>query len=135
MKVVSLRKKIHEGVSEHLPLLHSERPKFQRCSSMPLHLNPIALRKVKILYNVGLSECNRVSILTLLYSERPKLYTILAFLSAKGLKCNFGLSECNRGKVQKQTTASCSASTNTFSSVSGATDMGHWQKPLNRNSC
>ena len=50
--------------------------------------NPIALRKAKIVYNFGLSECNRVIALqlTLLHSERPKLYTILAFLSAIGLK-------------------------------------------------
>ena len=80
--------------------------------------NPIALRKVKIVNNFGLSECNRVKQLyvraylknfaiyfiyvlheaalfcysvslihlTLLLSERPKLYTILAFLSAEGLK-------------------------------------------------
>ena len=52
--------------------------------------------------------------LTLLHSERPKLYTILAFLSAIGLKSesecnrvkivyNFGLSECNRVKVPNQT--------------------------------
>ena len=43
--------------------------------------------------------------LTLLHSERPKLYTILAFQSARGLiECkakivyNFGLSECKRVK-------------------------------------
>ena len=36
--------------------------------------------------------------LTLLHSERPKLYTILAFLSAVGLY-NFGLSECSRVKT------------------------------------
>ena len=28
-----------------------------------------------------------VDLITLLHSERPKLYTILAFLSAIGLKC------------------------------------------------
>ena len=26
------------------------------------HINPIALRKVKIAYNFGLSECNRVNV-------------------------------------------------------------------------
>ena len=31
--------------------------------------------------------------LTLLHSERPKLYTILAFLSAIGLKCK-GVTPC-----------------------------------------
>ena len=40
------------------------------------------------------------SSLTLLHSERPKLYTILAFLSAISLRVyHFGLSECNRVKV------------------------------------
>ena len=29
------------------------------------HLNPIALRKAKIVYNFGLSECNRVNYLDL----------------------------------------------------------------------
>ena len=28
--------------------------------SMHIHFNPIALRKAKIVYNFGLSECNRV---------------------------------------------------------------------------
>ena len=54
-------------------------------------------------------SCYR-SLLTLLHSERPKLYAILAFLSAIGLNhnptalrkakivCNFGFSECNRVK-------------------------------------
>ena len=41
---------------------------------------PIALR--------GPAPC----LLTLLYSERPKLYTILVFLSAIGLMCN-GMSQ------------------------------------------
>ena len=27
---------------------------------MSIHINPIALRKAKIVYNFGLSECNRV---------------------------------------------------------------------------
>ena len=36
------------------------------------HFNPIALRKAKIVYNFGLSECNMVNM-------------ILAFLSAIGL--------------------------------------------------
>ena len=73
---------------------------------MHMHLfNPIALRKAKIVYNFGLSEYSICicTFLTLLHSERPKLYTILAFLSAVGLKrciCiyNFGLSECSRVK-------------------------------------
>ena len=46
--------------------------------------NPIALRKAKIVYNFGLSGCSRVDA-TLLHSEKPKLYTILAFLNAIGL--------------------------------------------------
>ena len=59
-------------------------------------VNPTALRKAKIVYNFGLSECNRCCgtmeqvhvtemALTLLHSERPKLYTILAFLNATGV--------------------------------------------------
>ena len=39
-----------------LTLLHSERPKLYTI----LYLNPVALRKAKIVYNFGLSECNRV---------------------------------------------------------------------------
>ena len=41
-----------------------------------LHGPATALRKAKIVYNFGLSECNRV-----------KLYVILAFLSAIWLNC------------------------------------------------
>ena len=58
-----------------LTLLHSERPKsYTYCTQKDQNciLNPVALRKAKIVY------------LTLLHSERPKLYTILAFLSAVG---------------------------------------------------
>ena len=46
---------------------------FQKVST----LNPIALRKAKIVYNFGLPECNRVK------------DTILAFLSAIGLREHF----------------------------------------------
>ena len=72
----------------------------------PFSFKPIALRKAKIVNNFGLSECNRVKFsfnckicknsgktwrcthtaLSLLHSERPKLYTILAFLRAIGLR-------------------------------------------------
>ena len=41
------------------------------------HVNPIALRKAKIVYNFGLSECNRVN-LTILFLDRlrpPKQLT------------------------------------------------------------
>ena len=49
--------------------------------------NPIALRMTKTLWSYGLSECNRVKRnLTLLHLEWPKLYGVLAFLSAIGLK-------------------------------------------------
>ena len=52
-------KKCHQFHLTHtfylLTLLHSERPKSQ-----PLIINPIALRKAKIVYNLGLIECNRV---------------------------------------------------------------------------
>ena len=59
--------------------------------------------------------------LTLLHSERPKLYTILAFLSAKGLKefgytfkgkqlfhCHFFL------QLLKERICSCTAGANSF---------------------
>ena len=36
-----------------------------------------------------ITSCIVKFFLTLLHSERPKLYTILAFLSAIGLKCEF----------------------------------------------
>ena len=45
---------------------------------------------------------NKGQLLTLLHSERPKLYTILAFLSAKGLKEEFAMLlmiRCPFGKV------------------------------------
>ena len=32
--------------------------------TVPIHPNPIALRKAKIVYNFGLSECNRVKQVT-----------------------------------------------------------------------
>ena len=76
---------------------------------------PIALRKAKIVYNFGLSECNRVKApeicpiyglpanLILLHSER---FNPTALRKAK-LLCNFGLSECSRVKAleNKYTTA------------------------------
>ena len=49
-------------------------------------VNPIALRAAKALWNFGLSECNRVKA-TLLHSEPPKLFEVLAVLNAIGLKC------------------------------------------------
>ena len=45
------------------------------------YLNPFALRTAKTLFTFGHSEY----ILTILRSERPKLYTVLAILGAKGL--------------------------------------------------
>ena len=60
------------------PKLHSEKPKFYT-------FKPNALRKAKIIY-----------LLILMHSERTKLYTILAFLSALGLKVCFF--ECIRIK-------------------------------------
>ena len=33
----------------------------EKYESVIIHLNPIALRKAKIVYNFGLSECNRVN--------------------------------------------------------------------------
>ena len=41
--------------------------------------NPTGLRKAKIVYNFGLSECNRIK-------GANSFHTILAFLSAIGLK-------------------------------------------------
>ena len=38
--------------------------------------------------------------LTLLHSEWPKLYGVLAILSAVGLKWSVGCSECNRVKTE-----------------------------------
>ena len=31
-----------------------------KCQNLPLILNPIALRKTKVVYNFGVSECNSV---------------------------------------------------------------------------
>ena len=33
---------------------------MKKCEGVPIQLNPIALRKAKIVYNFGLSGCNRV---------------------------------------------------------------------------
>ena len=54
------------------------------------HFNPIALRKAKIVYNFGLSECNRVNMILDFLSFNP-----IALRKAK-IVYNFGLSECNR---------------------------------------
>ena len=40
--------------------------------SVPNHLNPVALRKAKIVCNFGLSECNRVKIYNSATSVRNK---------------------------------------------------------------
>ena len=41
-----------------------------------IQLNPIALRKAKIVYNFGLSECNRVNVgLTNKYNLRDIIYS------------------------------------------------------------
>ena len=94
-----------------LTLLHSVKPKLHTILAL---LSTIGL---KIIYNFGLSECNRVrNCIQFRPSECYnrvkngkqfwplwvlKLYTLLAFLSAIGLKIvyNFGLSECNRVKI------------------------------------
>ena len=67
---------------------------------MQISFNPVALKTAKTLWPFGCCECNRVNAfsfaLTLLLSEWPKLYGVLAvlssiglmvILSAKGLKC------------------------------------------------
>ena len=52
-----------------------------------VRLNPNALKKAKIVYNFGLSECIRVKDLQKTYMQLYTFfYTILAFLSAVGLK-------------------------------------------------
>ena len=63
-------------VKDSLTLLHSERPK----------LYTIALRKAKIVYNFGLSECNSVNV---------------------SLTNNFGLSEFSRVKSSSSGTVEC----------------------------
>ena len=50
-----------------------------------IQFNPTALRKAKIAFRKAKIVYKSVYKLTLLHSERPKLYTILAFLSAIGL--------------------------------------------------
>ena len=51
----------------------------------PVSFNPIALKKAKIVYNFGLTECNRVYTILAVLSAIG-LYTTLALLSAIGLK-------------------------------------------------
>ena len=61
-----------------------ENESVENDSSVSIHLNPTALRKAKIAYNFGLSECNRVNIKMLhksgdknkSYSFRPALTCI-----------------------------------------------------------
>ena len=40
--------------------IFSKREVIKQMAILPFFLNPIALRKAKIVYNFGLSECNRV---------------------------------------------------------------------------
>ena len=48
--------------------------------------------KTNVVVTCGQTQfCLYLSVLTLLHSERPKLYAILAFLSAIGLSNNIGL--------------------------------------------
>ena len=37
-----------------------------------IHLDPTALRKAKIVYNFGLSECNRVKVRTILEVQKSR---------------------------------------------------------------
>ena len=66
---------------------------FASLSNIPFQigvtLNPIALRKAKIVYNFGLSECNRV--------EKKHEFAPLGIQ----IVYNFGLSECNRVKKNR----------------------------------
>ena len=67
----------------HLTLLHSERPKLKmKIFNDRWSLNPIALRKAKIVYNFGLSECNRVKI----ENENNNMKTLTAEISTMGLE-------------------------------------------------
>ena len=52
---------------------------------MPSSLNIVSLRFPK--FHTNCMEFTKILGLTLLHSERPKLHTILAFLSAIGLRC------------------------------------------------
>ena len=64
--------------------------------------NPIALRKAKIVYNFGLSECNKVkshesskmSRMLNMFTVNPQ-FNPIALRKAK-IVYNFGLSECNK---------------------------------------
>ena len=81
-----------------------------RCSE-PLTqtaINPIALRKAKIVYNFGLSECKRVKnpialrkakiVYNFCLSECKRVKNPIALRMAK-IVYNFGLSECKRVKT------------------------------------
>ena len=68
-----------------------------------LNFNPIALRKAKIVYNFGLSECNRVA------QKRAGIgynfgqsYCDRVKQKRAGIGYNFDLSECNRVKQKKE---------------------------------
>ena len=58
------------------------------CSSALL--NPVALRKAKIVYNFGLSECNRVklSVLVFFINYVPK-HNNVNYLSIKGTESGY----------------------------------------------
>ena len=64
--------------------------KHQRDFIFCIYVNPIALRKAKIVCNFGLSESNRVQ----------------ALRKAK-IVCNFGLSECSRVQALRKTKIVC----------------------------
>ena len=59
---------------------------------IPVQFNPTALRKAKVAYNFGLSECNRVKILLTTIKHMPETVT-------KTDKLEFGLSTLCSHKI------------------------------------
>ena len=55
--------------------------KMAKNGDVPIHVNPVALRKSKIVYNFDLPECNRVKHLTI----HLELHFMLVKVFRKGL--------------------------------------------------
>ena len=70
-KCVQIYSLIYEGTLRKQCLRYQELTKIKSllCSSV-LSFNPIALRKTKIAYNFGLSECNRVNFLPVMFIKQ-----------------------------------------------------------------
>ena len=56
-------------------------------------MNPTALRKAKIVYNFGLSECNRVNRKTVVLSKNIKIIFFAIFSYFLTVKCRYLYSE------------------------------------------